>query len=292
MVGRRLCDRLKEQGMTVRILSSSHKEVQGVESFYWNPEKQEINAKALVNVDAVVHLAGANIGGKRWTMKRKRLIIDSRVKSAGLLFEALKKAGWKNGVFISASAIGYYGMLTSGHVFTENDPPAADFTGQTCRLWEQAADRFKELGARVVKIRMATVLSSKGGALPRMMPLFRSGFGSALGTGTQYMPWIHIDDLCAIYLKAINDPEMKGAYNAAAPEQPTNKAFSRSLAHALRKPFWFPAVPSFMLRLLFGQMAELLFKGSRVSAGKIMAAGFTFKVPELEKALEELMIED
>jgi uncharacterized protein (TIGR01777 family) len=190
----------------------------------------------------------------------------------------------------SASAIGYYGTTASDKIFCETDPPANDFPGETCRLREQAADNFEKMGIRTVKIRTGIVLSKQGGVLTKMTIPTKFGIGSAIGSGRQYMPWIHIDDLCRIYVKAIEDTQMDGAYNAVAPDQPTNNDFIRTLAHVLKKPFWAPAIPSLAMKIMFGRMSSLLLEGSRVSSDKIIASGYNFLFPSLESALTDLLV--
>jgi hypothetical protein len=190
----------------------------------------------------------------------------------------------------SASAIGYYGTTASDKIFCETDPPANDFPGETCRLREQAADNFEKMGIRTVKIRTGIVLSKQGGVLTKMTIPTKFGIGSAIGSGRQYMPWIHIDDLCRIYVKAIEDTQMDGAYNAVAPDQPTNNDFIRTLAHVLKKPFWAPAIPSLAMKIMFGRMSSLFLEGSRVSSDKIIASGYNFLFPSLESALTDLLV--
>jgi uncharacterized protein (TIGR01777 family) len=284
LIGKHLVTKLKNKGYDVAILGRSKKP----NNYVWNPEKKEIEKEALKNTDYIIHLAGTNIGGKRWTNKQKQKIIDSRVKTAQLLFDTVKENNIPLKAFISASAVGYYGAITSDHIFIETDSPANDFLGETCRLWEQSADQFEKLGIRTVKIRTGVVLSPEGGALERMITPVKMGIGSAFGSGKQYMPWIHINDLCNIYIKAVEDAQMIGAYNAAAPEQLRNKEFMRTLASVLKAPFWFPAIPAILLQLLFGKMSAIILEGSRVSATKITAAGFQFQFLELESALENI----
>ncbi len=170
----------------------------------------------------------------------------------------------------------------------ETDPPANDFLVQTCMQWEQMADRFKDLGIRTVKIRTGIVLTNKGGALSKMITPVKMGIASAIGNVQQYLPWRHIDDLCGIYIKAIEDNKMDGSYNAVTPDHKTNKEFIHTLAYVLKKPFWFPNVPAIVIKLIFGKMSEIFLKGSRVSANKIKATGYNFLFPELEKALNDL----
>jgi uncharacterized protein (TIGR01777 family) len=288
LVGRHLCEKLKEKGFNVSILSTTRHKIDGITTFYWDIDKKEIEKRSFDNIDFVVHLAGANIGDKRWTIKRKKIIIDSRVKSAQIIFDVLKDTNKTLKAFISASAVGYYGAITTKKVFSETDPPLDDFLGQTCRLWEESADRFSGLGIRTVKIRTGLVLTKQGGALSRMITPIKFGIGSALANGKQYLPWIHVEDLCRIYIKAIEDPQMNGSYNAVAPDNRTNKEFTRALARTLNKPFWFPGIPAFILKLVYGEMADMLLKGSKVSCEKIKTMNFTFKFPDLENAFDDL----
>jgi uncharacterized protein (TIGR01777 family) len=216
------------------------------------------------------------------------LILDSRIKSGDLLFRSVSGNAKKLKAFISASAVGYYGAVTSDKIFYEEDLPSGDFLGETCRRWEQSADRFEEIGIRTIKIRTGVVLSGHGGALAKMVIPVKMGVGSAMGNGKQYMSWIHVEDLCNIYIMAIEDVEMRGAYNAAAPDHITNKEFTKSLAQSLGKPFWFPNIPAFAIKTLFGEMSDILLKGSRVSSEKIISTGYSFKFPDLESALNDL----
>jgi uncharacterized protein (TIGR01777 family) len=247
-----------------------------------------IDPEAISTADYIIHLAGAGIGDKRWTKKRKELISDSRIKTCELLFNKVQESGTKLKAFISASGIGYYGAVTSDKIFSEMDNPSGDFIGEICRQWEHSADRFEESGIRTVKIRTGIVLTEKGGAMGRMTTTVKMGIGSALGNGRQHLPWIHVEDLCNIYIKAVEDISLKGAYNAVAPEHVTNREFMRTLTKVLGKPFFFPAVPSFAMKILFGKMSGILLNGSRVSAGKIISAGYNFEFPDLENALKNL----
>lgn len=291
LVGKRLCNRLQALGYEVAILSRSAKKYGNFHTYTWNLDAMEIEKEAIETADYIIHLAGANIGDKRWTPKRKRLIVDSRVDTGQLIFRELKKQNKKLSAFISASAIGYYGATTSDKIYTETDLPENDFLGNTCRLWEQMAVKIRSLGIRTVKIRIGVVLSEDGGALSKMKTPVNMGVGSPIGNGKQYMPWIHIDDLCAIFIKAIEDTQMNGPYNAVAPEHTTNKEFTRMLAKVLKKPFWFPNIPAFVIKLMFGKMAKIILEGSRVSVEKLKLAGFHFQFPTLEGALRNLLKE-
>jgi uncharacterized protein (TIGR01777 family) len=293
LIGQRLSRILEDRGYETAILSRRQEsELQGngirTRVHYWNPDRREIDEKAVNSCDFIIHLAGANIGGKRWTGRRKKQILESRVGPADLIFEKLDPRNSRLKAFLSSSAVGYYGARTTGDVYRETNPPASDFLGETCRKWEQAADRFAGAGIRTVKIRTGVVLANNGGALKRMDGLFRLGLGSAIGSGMQFMPWIHIDDLCQMYIMAMEKEGMHGAYNAVAPEHVTNRTFSKELARVLRKPFWLPSVPAFIMKLIFGEMSVILLTGSRISSEKITEAGHKFQYPRLTDALREI----
>ena len=295
LVGRHLSKKLLEKGYNVAVFSrrmikgkAEEKDRKGTTYFYWDVDRDEIGEDIITKADYIIHLAGANIGEKRWTNKRKKIIIDSRVKPAHLIFTKIKNSNHNLKAFISASAIGYYGAITSEKIYSETDPPYDDFLGTVCQKWEQASFQFKKLDVRTVVLRTGLVLAGDGGALERMKIPVKLGVGSAIGKGNQYMPWIHIDDLCNIYIKAIEDAKMTGIYNAVAPEFNTNKEFMRALALSFHKPYWFPNVPKYILKLLFGEMSTILLLGSRVSSEKIINAGFIFQYPHLKTALHDL----
>jgi hypothetical protein len=295
LIGKRLTKMLRDKGYDVSILSRKSpdkkpgKNSEGIRIYEWDIEKQYVDPEAIHTADYIVHLAGENLMDKRWTEHQKKRIIDSRVKTADLLFRKISESQGKLKAFISASAVGYYGSVTSEHIFTENDPPNADFMGTVCREWEEAADQFSAPGIRVVKIRTSPVFAKEGGILRKLSLPVKLGIGAALGTGKQYFPWIHIDDLCSIYVKAIEDAEMKGAYNAAAPEHLTNKELMRTMAKVLHKPFWVPNIPGFLVKLFLGEMGDASLKGSRVSSKKIEAAGYRFLFPGAEESLRDAL---
>jgi uncharacterized protein (TIGR01777 family) len=288
LIGRHISKKLKENGFNVTLLSRKRETDGAISVYTWDPDKNFIDPEAISKADYIIHLAGAGIGDKRWTKKRRELIIDSRIKTGELIFIKVQESGKKLKAFISASGIGYYGTTTSDKIFKETDFPDKDFLGEVCRKWEEMADRFKESGIRTVKVRTGVVLTDKGGVLGRMATTVKMGIGSPLGSGKQYIPWIHIDDLCNLYLKAVEDQSMTGAWNAVAPEHITNRELMQTLAKVLEKPFFFPAVPSLVLKILFGKMSGIILKGSRVSAGKIISTGYNFEYPNLENALRNL----
>lgn len=288
LIGKHLIKALFDNGYAVSLLSTRNITLPCVTCYYWNPGKGEIEPEALFCADYIIHLAGANIGAKRWTKKRRRLIIDSRVQSTQLLAKTLEKSGKRPKAIVSASASGYYGTVTTEQLFTETDLPGNDFTGLVCRQWEDASKHFQEMGIRTVILRTGVVLSAKGGALKKIALPVHFGFASALGTGKQYMPWIHIEDLCSLYIRSLKDSSLQGSYNAVAPACPTNKEFIRTLANVLHRPFVLPPIPAFVFRLLFGRMSDIILKGSRVSAQKLLNSGFHFQFPELKPALQNL----
>ena len=290
LIGRHLARKLAETGYNVIILSTGTGVSQEFPVYHWDPAKGEIDREAVSTADYIVHLAGAGLADKRWTAMRKKLLISSRVAGGELLFKAVSEAGSNIKAFISISGTNYYGSVTSGRTFIETDPPADDFLGEVCRLWELIAARFESEGKRSVILRSGVVLASHGGALGRMILPVKSGAGAPIGRGDQYLSWIHVDDLCRIFIKAIGDPAMRGAYNAVAPGQVTNREFMRTLANVMKRPVILPAIPSGLMKLLYGEMSVVLLTGSRVLSDKIIASGYKFRHPELKAALEDLLI--
>jgi uncharacterized protein (TIGR01777 family) len=288
-IGSLMADFLHRQGHEVGLLSRSEKNDGTFKTYKWNIKDNYLDPEALESCDYIIHLAGAGIADKAWTAGRKKEIIESRVLSTDLLYNQVKKHKTPLKAFISASAVGYYGQVTSNKNFTEKDKSANDFVGKTCFLWEQAAEQFEDLGIRTVRLRIGVVLMEKGGALEKMVQPIRMGFGSPLGSGKQYIPWIHVDDLIGMFYKALTSDDMSGAYNAVAPEPANNADFTRILARVLNKKLWLPNVPAFVLKALLGDRASLVLKGSRVSSQKIESTGFTFKYGSLEPALKNLL---
>jgi uncharacterized protein (TIGR01777 family) len=289
-IGSHLTGLLIAKGYSVSILSRSEKQNKGDIFYYkWDVANQTIDENAVLNADFIIHLAGENIAEKRWTGKRKAAIIDSREKSTQLLYCVLKKNNKKLDAFISASAVGIYGAVNGEEICSENTPPANDFLGYTCQKWEGALDFIENLNIRTVKIRTGLVLGKNDGFLKKLIPLFKFRLGSALGSGKQYMPWIHVDDLCNIYLQAVSNPNMEGPYNAAISDNTTNTIFSKTLARILGYSIWLPNVPAFVLKLVMGEMAVIVLTGRRVSSDKIEQTGFQFQFKNLEEALRDCL---
>ena len=284
LIGRRLSFLLKSRGYEVRILSRSNNPKNNYKTFVWNVSEQYINESAFEGLNHIIHLAGAGIADKRWSEKRKKEIIASRVASTNLLYNTVKRLKTPLSSFISASATGYYGSVTTETIFEEIDKPAKDFLGKVCSLWENSIFQFNEIKIRTVALRTGIVLSKDGGALKKM----KTPVITALGNGKQYMPWIHIDDLCELYIKAIQDEQFKGAFNAVSSEHISNLSFSKKISKIFNHPFLAIGVPSFILQIVFGEMSTIILNGSRISANKIQQAGFKFKFENLEKALKNL----
>ncbi len=288
LIGKRLTALLVREGYRVSHLSRSRRSQGDVRVFMWDPEKSIIDNEALDGIDFIIHLAGANIGEKRWTAKRKHEILESRIESSRFLYNTvMERRPGLNG-FISSSATGIYGAETLPGIFNEEDVPGPDFLASVCKKWEEAADLFSGSGIRTVKIRSAFVLDKGDSALAGLLKTAKLGFLVRMGSGKQYMPWIHIDDLCNIYLKGIQDQNMKGAYNAAAPDYITHAQFIRVLAKVTKRPLQLP-VPGFIIRIILGEMSAVILKGSRVSSEKIIDAGYRFRFSNAEDALENVI---
>jgi uncharacterized protein (TIGR01777 family) len=287
LIARELSKQL-ENKYTVQFLTR-HKKREN--EFMWDINKGMIDEKALEDVSHVIHLAGANISEKRWTDDRKKELISSRVDSAQLILKTLQKNNRVLKSFISASGINYYGTETTNKIFTEKDGPGNDFLSEVVVVWEKAADEFKKkhVAKRVVKLRTGVVLSEKDGALKKMLPTIKMGIGSPLGSGKQYMPWIHIKDICSMYEFAVKKHDLDGSFNAVAPKYTTNRELTEMIAQILKKPLFIPNVPTFALQLLFGELSDAVLKGSRASSEKIRKAGFQFEFSELDKALKDLL---
>jgi uncharacterized protein (TIGR01777 family) len=285
-IGKHLTDVLIEAGFSVSVLSRSERENTPRVTYYkWDIKKNYIDKNAILNADYIIHLAGEGIVEKRWTTKRKKDILESRIRPIEMIFSVLENNNKKIEAFISASAIGIYGAVTSHKICTEDTPPANDFLGTICQKWENAADKMTSLDIRTVKIRTGIVLGKNEGFIKKMIPTFKSGFGAVLGTGKQYLPWIHVEDLCQIYLKSILDSKLEGAYNACITDNTTNSRFSKTLAKLFDYTIWLPKVPPFVLKLLLGKMSIAVLTGQRVSSEKIQKTGFEFQFTDLEKTL-------
>ncbi len=289
LIGRQLSKLLADNGYQVRILSRNADLKSQSNYFYWNIKSGEIDEKAFENLDYIIHLAGANVAEGKWFEARKKSIVESRVKSGELLFSTVKKLNIPLKAFISASGTGFYGARTSNHIHDESEKRGTDFLAKVCCEWESESMKFKASGIRTVVLRTGIVLAKTGGALEKMKTPVKFFLGSALGSGKQHMPWIHINDMCKIYLHAMKNDHMEGYFNAASPDRQTNKSFTKALCKAMERPFIPFPVPAFMLKLMYGEMASIILEGSRVSVEKIQATGFNFEFIKLEDALKDLV---
>ncbi len=296
LVGRALSSALLEKKHNVIILTRSTKQMaispqpkNGIQWVQWNVEAQTIDKDAVAKADYIIHLAGAGVADKRWTKKRKQEIVDSRVKSGALLVTALSEIENNVKAVITASAIGWYGadpVIPNPIPFLEDAPADTAFLGDTCRQWEQSIEPVTQLKKRVVKLRIGIVLSKDGGALKEFIKPLQFGVAAILGNGKQMISWIHIDDLVNMFMAAIENENMNGVYNAVAPKPVSNKELTLELARS-RKKFFIPFyVPSFILKLLLGEMSIEILKSATVSSTKIQQAGFNFKFPDIKSALK------
>jgi uncharacterized protein (TIGR01777 family) len=288
LIGTALTKALLGAGYQVRHLSRSAGEHNGVRAYRWDIGKQVVDHAALEGIDHIIHLAGAGIADKRWTAARVQELIDSRALSALTLLHAIQQTGAKVQSFISAAGINYYGAVTSEHRYIETDRAGVDTIGSISVEWEAAVEQWSQV-CRVVRLRTPVVLSPVGGALAKLAAPVRFGLGAPLGSGKQWMPWIHLDDLVALYLKALEEKAMNGAYNACAPEDVTNADMMQNVAKVLGRPFFLPPVPGFLIKFALGDLASILLEGSRASNAKLLATGFRFKHPQLREALEDVL---
>jgi uncharacterized protein (TIGR01777 family) len=290
LLGSHLIPFLKGVGFRIHLLSRSLKPIMHCDAvFKWDVENGEIDERAFEGVTHIVHLAGEGIADGRWTESRMKSIISSRVKSAELILAVLQKRNQRIDVFVSGSAVGWYGAKTDNQLHTEDESPESDFMGETCRLWEEAADEFDKVSSRIVKVRTGIVLAKESGAFPKLIQPFRMHLGAALGSGNQQMPWIHIDDIVQVFYQAITNESWSGEINASATESCSNLEFSKTLAKTLGRILLPIHVPAIFLKMLLGDMSVVVLEGSRVSNSKLKKQGFQFKYEKLEDALNNLI---
>ena len=289
-ISRNLAEILANDGHQIQFLTRNIHNPITNKKFYWNINDEKIDVDAFNNVDHIMHLAGSNIATKRWTKSRKQDLIDSRVKSTRLIFNTLKKHSIKLKSITCASAIGYYGAINSDKIFTESDDSYNDFIGDLCEQWEHEISNFKKLGIRTTILRTGIVFGKDAGALHNIIKPISMNAGAYIGNGNQYIPWIHISDLCNIYKTALLNKTFKGVFNAVAPSFENNKSITNNIADKLNKKIWLPAIPAFLLKLFLGEMSIILLTGSRISSEKLIQKGFKFEYPTLNSALENLLI--
>jgi hypothetical protein len=286
LIGRRLCAELESAG--ARVIRAVRRPGGGDGQIHWDPEKNLFDAAALEGVDAVVHLAGENVAGRRWSEAYKAKIRDSRRVGTRLVSEAIARAANRPRTLVCASAIGYYGNR-GDELLAESSPPGDDFLAEVCQEWEAACQPARDAGVRVANARIGVVLSPEGGALKKMLTPFRMGVGGVIGDGRQYMSWTAIDDITAALMFLVAQPNVAGPVNLTAPYPVTNREFTKTLGRVLKRPTVFP-MPAFAARLAFGEMADaLLLSSTRVAPRALEGAGFKFRYPELEPALRHLL---
>jgi uncharacterized protein (TIGR01777 family) len=286
LIGRALCDHLGRSGWRVTVFGrtpvGSHAFIE------WDVLSGPAPVDALTGLDGFVHLAGEPIASGRWTDERKHLIRESRILGTGNLVAAVQASPDPPGVIVSSSAVGFYGSRGSEEL-SEQDPSGTGFLAEICRDWEAEALQAKSAGSRVALLRTGIVLSPEGGVLGKMLPTFRAGLGGKLGSGDQYLSWIHVSDHLRLIETILSDRRFEGPVNATSPAPVTNREFTKSLSRVLRRPAWF-TVPGPALRLALGEMAEtLLLEGQRVLPKKALELSFEFRFPDLKQALKDLL---
>ena len=290
LIGTELVSLLLQNGISVNYLTTSKKKIVNelnYNGFYWSPEQGLIDENCLMGVDSIINLAGANIA-KRWTNSYKQEIIESRLLSSALLFKALKNNPNQVKQIVTASGTSIY-PNSDTIIYDENSTQINDsFLGNVVVKWEESTDKFASLGLKVCKLRTGIVLSSKGGALVEMLKTIKLGLGSAFGSGKQIQSWIHIHDIAALYLFAIKN-DLEGVYNAVSPNPVTNQELTFTIAKVLKKPLFMPNIPKFVMKLMLGEMHELLFENRNLSAKKIEEKGFEFKYKTIDKALINIL---
>ena len=291
LIGRALCEELAAPGNDVVVLSRQPDAVAGLpagaRAERWDGRSTEGWQALADGADAIVNLAGENIGAGRWTPRRKQRIRQSRLDACRAVVEACEAASRRPRVLVQASAVGYYGPRGNEPV-GEDSPPGEGFLAEVCRDWEAATVRVEELGIRRAVVRTGIVLSTRGGALPRMLLPFRLFVGGPLGNGRQGFPWIHVADEARALRFLVESAGAAGVYNLTAPNPPDNRGFCRALGLVQRRPSWLPA-PAFALRLMLGEMATLLLDGQRAAPRRLLEAGFDFRYGEAESALRQLL---
>jgi len=287
LLGTRLSALLTERGYTVRHLSRRANLKAQYPAYAWNIKKQTIDEAALVQADAIIHLAGAGVADQRWTKKRKQEIYDSRVLSTKLLADTLKKLNQNLQVFVACSAIGFYGSQAAQEL-TEQSPLGTGFMSDVCKKWEDSSQAIREQGIRTPIIRVGIVLSTKGGAMPKLTMTHFSRTGSYFGNGQQYYAWIHIDDIARLFIEAMENKLMTGIYNGTAPQPATNKDLGQALIHGRKKKMLLLPVPSVLPRLLMGEMANVVLNSTRAVPSATLATGFQFKYGNLASAINDL----
>ncbi|PRY89258.1 hypothetical protein CLW00_103380 [Mongoliibacter ruber] len=286
LIGKKITHLLERKGYEVAWLSRNA-DNKGQKSFEWDIQNQEMDEEAINWADGIIHLAGAGVADKRWTAERKKAILQSRTMSTSLLRKYIEKSSQKPSVFVSASAVGYYGFNTENEMVDENAKPGDDFLAQVVTAWEDEVSKIENLGLRTVMLRIGIVLAKEGGALVEML---KPPVAAPLGSGKQWMSWIQVDDLARMFFYAIENEQVKGIYNAVGPNPATNAELTEKAAKKKGKLFVNIGVPGFGLKIILGEMAQMVLGGNKASSKKIQEAGFEFRYPRLEEALEKIFV--
>ena len=286
LVGTHLIRLLKSKGYELAILTRNPQQVPHIKAFHWDIKDKKMDTEAVVWADAIIHLAGAGVADKRWTASRKEEILTSRTESTQLLYDTLEKSGSSIKAFVSASAIGYYGFITSDRFFEETDKPGDEFLADVVVQWENKVNQFTAKGIRTAIMRIGIVLAKEGGAL---LEMGKPPVLAPLGSGKQWLPWIHIEDLCGAFVWALETETASGPYNTSGCQPATNEDFTKTLAQVKGKLFVPIGAPGFVLKIALGEMAGMILEGSRMSYEKITAAGFKYKHTKLEPALKDIL---
>jgi uncharacterized protein (TIGR01777 family) len=290
LIGKEIIKSCHESGIDVNYLTTSKSKLNQsdkTKGFYWNPKRQEIDENCFIDVDAIIHLAGATVS-KRWTPSYKKEILTSRKETTQLLVNTLKGKTHTIKQIISASAIGIYPDSLINYYDETYESPSDSFLGDVVNAWEHEVDQFSKLNIKVSKIRIGLVLSNKGGALAEMTKPIKFGIGAAFGAGKQWQSWIHIKDLAQLFLFVLNH-KLEGIYNGVAPNPVTNQELTRAIANTLGKPLFLPNIPKVFMKLVLGDMHTLLFESQRVCCKKTEDLGFEFEYHHLQPALEDLL---
>lgn len=290
LVGKELVKLCHEKDIKVHYLTTSKSKIKGFENykgFYWDPSKGVIDPKAFENITAVINLAGASISN-RWTAANQKEIYSSRIDSANLIYETLSSHTNLVTHYISASAVGIYPPSYTAMYTEDSDVVDDSFLGNVVKDWEAAANQFKELGMRVATIRTGVVLDEEEGAFPKLVQPIKMGVGSPLGSGKQWMSWIHIEDVAEVYMHCLKQG-VDGVINAVAPSPVTNSYMTKRIAEQLDKELWAPKVPAFVLRIVLGKMATLAIDGQLVHSNRLKEQGFKFRFINVESAIKDLL---
>lgn len=287
LVGKQVTEKLIKNNHQVVWLSRNENLSGEVKTYKWDYKTNYVDLKAFEGVEHIIHLAGAPIAGARWTEPYKQEIIDSRVKTTELLLKAITELNLNIKSFVGASAIGFYGGILSDKIFTENDKSAEDFLGHSCNLWEKSYEPIIAKGIRTSVIRIGVILAKDGGALNKMKPLFKIGFGSAIASGKQYFPWVHLNDVVDSIIFMLENESGSGTFNCVGSEFITNKEFSEKLAACYGKKILLPNVPKFVLNLAMGPGAVMLYNGVKISNAKLKQSGYVFNFENAAEALRD-----